>query len=82
MVKVRYFGNLAQKTQIKEELFDATNINALLKLIKSKYGSDIFKIAKTSHIVINNENAAANGGFKAKLQNDDTIKFLPICGGG
>ncbi len=82
MIKVRYFGNLAQKVETKEEDFEAKNINALLKNIKSKHGDEIFQIAKTSHIIINEENAAFKGGFKAKLNSGDTVKFLPICGGG
>ncbi len=82
MIKVRYFGNLAQRTELKEETYDVKNVNELLKEIKTKYGEEIFKIAKTSHIIINEENAAFKGGFKAKLIEGDTVKFLPICGGG
>ncbi len=82
MVKVRYFGNLVQRIETKEETYEAKNINQLLKAIKAKHGEEIYKIAKTSHIIINEENAAFNGGFKAKLTEGDTVKFLPICGGG
>lgn len=82
MVKVRYFGNLAHQTNLKEEFFEANSMKSLLKAIKVKYGSEVHKNAKASLIVINENNAADTGGFNAKLKDDDTVKFLPICGGG
>lgn len=82
MIKVIYFGNLAQKTRTKEDTFEAKSLNQLLGKIKTKYGKEIYKDAKTSHIIINEDNAAFVGGFASKLQDGDSIKFLPICAGG
>ncbi|MFV0440880.1 MAG: MoaD/ThiS family protein [Lachnospirales bacterium] len=82
MVRARYFGILAQKIGKKEEDFQVTDVSDILKMIKKEYGKEIHKIAKTSHIVVNEENAAYLKGFKTKLCDGDVVRFLPICGGG
>lgn len=82
MIKARYFGNLAHKTKVKEEFFNVENISELLTEIKKKYGKEIHGIAKSSYIIVNEENAANLKGYKTKLVSGDVVRLLPICGGG
>ncbi len=82
MAKVIYFGNLKKLTETKEENLDGEDIKAVLKAIKDKYGKETYKIAKTSHIVVNEENASSLSGFKTKIGAEDIVRFLPVCGGG
>ena len=82
VVKVVYFGSLAQLTGKKEETVDASTVSKVLRYLKKSYGVETYKQAKTSHIIVNGENAALRGGFGMRLQEKDVVRFLPICGGG
>ncbi len=79
---VKYYGNLVRRTNCKEEDLTADNVKDLLAVVKEKHGDEVFKIAKVSHILINDANARSMNGFKTKLEKDDIVKFLPVCGGG
>ncbi len=79
---VRYYGNLVKRTNCKEEELFADNVKDLLNVVKEKHGDEVFKIAKVSHILVNDMNARSISGFKTKLEKDDVVKFLPVCGGG
>ncbi len=81
-MKVKYYAKLAKMAKKKEERIEAKNVKKLLSEIEKKYGKDAYKIAKTSHILINDETCASMGGFKAKLTSNDIVRFLPVCGGG
>ncbi len=81
-MQVKYYGNLINKTNCKEEEVFAESIKDLLSVIRKKYGDEAFKIAKVSHILVNDSNARSMAGFKTKLEASDTVKFLPVCGGG
>ncbi len=82
MAKVVYFGRLKKLTGEKEEILSGDDIKGLLKSIKEKHGEEIYKMAKSSHIIVNEENATTLAGFKTKLDSEDMVKFLPVCGGG
>ncbi len=79
---VKYYGNLVRRTNCKEEDLKADNIKDLLLAVKEKHGDEVFKIAKVSHILVNDTNARSMAGFKTKLEASDIVKFLPVCGGG
>ncbi len=79
---VKYYAKLARIAGKKEENIEAKSIKNLLSIISKKYGSDAYKFAKTSHIIVNDETAASLGGFNTKLSDSDVVLFLPVCGGG
>lgn len=82
VVKVRYYGALARKTGTAVEQLEGESVNAVLKAIKKRYGSEAYKAAKASHILVNEENAGMYGGYSMKLQDGDEVIFFPVCGGG
>ncbi len=82
MLKVKYYGLLSSKIDKKEDVFEATTVNELLKEIKRKYNIEVYKIAKSSLILINDQNAGKLKGYKTKLKSGDIIKILPVCAGG
>ncbi len=82
MASVIYAGILKQKTGVKTEEIDGVDLVTLLKNIKKQYNSEIYKLAKSSLILVNEVNAGNINGYKTKLTKDDIVKFLPVCGGG
>ncbi len=82
MANVVYFGRLKKLTGEKEEKLGGTDVKDLLKSIKGKHGDEVYNMAKSSHIIVNEENATTLAGFKTKLDAEDIVKFLPVCGGG
>lgn len=82
MITVRYYGKLSRKTGTGEECLEAGTLSQLLKEIKRRYGTEVYKEARRSNIVVNGENAGSRGGYALKLNSGDTVLFLPICGGG
>ncbi len=79
---IKYYAKLAKITGKKEEKLEASSVKKLLSEIDKMYGKEAYKIAKTCHIVINEDTCASLGGFKAKLSSSDIVRFLPVCGGG
>ncbi len=81
-MQIKYYGNLVRRTNCKEEELNASDVKELLNAVKERHGDEVFKIAKVSHILVNDTNARSINGFKTKLEKDDIVKFLPVCGGG
>ncbi len=82
MAQVIYVGLLVRKAGTKTENFSAKNVKELLKLIEQKHGKEIYKMAKSSNILVNEKDAGNIDGYKTRLIDTDIVKFLPICGGG
>ncbi len=67
-MQVKYYGNLVRRTNCKEEDLSADNVKDLLAAVKDRHGDEVFKIAKVSHILVNDTNARSLNGFKTKLE--------------
>ena len=81
-VTVKYRGYLPTLTKIAEEQIEAAAVKDVLSHIKTDFGSEAAKKAKTMLIVVNGESILQKEHFKTVLQNGDEVSFLPICGGG
>ncbi len=81
-MQVKYYGNLVRIANCKEEVLDASDVKELLSVIRTRHGDEVFKNAKSSHILVNDTNARSIDGYKTKLSKEDIVKFLPVCGGG
>lgn len=64
------------------ELLEGGSVSAVLKEIKKRHGPEACKAAKTSHILVNGENAGLYGGYGMKVKDGDEVTFFPVCGGG
>ncbi len=82
MVRVKYIGKMSKFTNVKEEEFTVNNLKELLEALKKMYGKEVYKIAKGSNIVINEQFAGDINGFNTKLNDGDIVKFFPVCCGG
>ena len=81
-VTVKYRGHLAELTRIAAEQIDAATVKDALRHIKTQFGAEAVKNAKSMLIVINGESILQLDHFKTALKEGDEISFLPICGGG
>ncbi len=82
MASVIYAGILKQKTGVKNEEIEGNDLASLLKNIKKKYNNEVYRLAKSSLILVNEVSAGNINGYKTKLSKEDIVKFLPVCGGG
>ena len=81
-VTVRYRGALSDVTGVEEEDFNANTVRDILKHIKTNYGADAEKKAKSMLIAIDGESMLLRDGFATVLADGEVVQFLPICGGG
>jgi len=81
-ITVHYRSPLKELTGTDKESLDATVVKDVLKHIKTKYGADTQKQAKSMLIAIDGDSILLHKGFATQLQPGETVQFLPICGGG
>jgi MoaD family protein len=81
-ITVRYRAHLAALTAIAAEQIDAATVKDVLRHIKTRFGTEAEKLAKTMLIAVNGESILHLARFKTALQDGDEVSFLPICGGG
>ena len=81
-VTVKYRAHLATLTKIAAEQIEAATVKDILRHIKTGFGAEAEKLAKTMLIVVNGESILQLAHFKTALQEGDEVSFLPICGGG
>ena len=81
-VSVKYRSHLAALTKTAEESVEAATVKDVLRHIKSHFGAEAEKQAKTALIVVNGQSILHLALFKTALKDGDEVSFLPICGGG
>ena len=81
-VTVKYRSHLAELTKTAVESFEAATVKDVLRHIKTQFGADTEKQAKTMLIVVNGQSVLHLAHFKTALKDGDEVSFLPICGGG
>jgi len=81
-VTVKYRSHLAEITRAAVESLEAATVKDVLKHIKTQFGAEAEKQAKTMIIVVNGHNVLHLAHFKTALKDGDEVSFLPICGGG
>ena len=81
-ITIKYRGQLALLTGTPEEIFEAKNVEGVLKTIRERHGREAEKTARTMLIALNGESILLLKGYKTKLEEGDTISFFPLCAGG
>ena len=79
---VRYRGPIRELTSVAEETLDVAAVRDILAHIKTSYGAQAQKKAKTMLIAVDGESILLRKAFATKLKDGETVQFLPICGGG
>ena len=82
MKTIRYYAPLRAAVQKEQEETDAVNIRDVLDEIRTRYGKEAEKLAKSALIVVNDVSINLFDGKKTVLKDGDVIGFLPLCGGG
>jgi MoaD family protein len=81
-ITVKYRARLATLTNVAEEQIEAVTAKDVLQHIKTQYGAETEKKAKTMLIVVNGESILLLSRYKTALHDGDVVSFLPICCGG
>ena len=81
-VNVKYRSHLAELTKAAGESVEAATVKDVLRHIKTRFGADAEKLAKTMIIAVNGQSVLHLALFKTALKDGDEVSFLPICGGG
>ena len=82
MKTIRYYAPLRAAVQKEQEETDAATIRDVLDEIRTRYGKEAEKLAKSALIVVNDVSINLFDGKKTVLKDGDVIGFLPLCGGG
>ena len=82
MKTIRYYAPLRAAVQKEQEETSAATIRDVLDDIRTRYGKEAEKLAKSSLIVVNDVSINLIDGKKTVLHDGDVIGFLPLCGGG
>lgn len=82
MKTIRYYAPLRAAVQKEQEETDAATIRDVLDEIRTRYGKEAEKLAKSALIVVNDVSINLYDGKKTVLKDSDVIGFLPLCGGG
>lgn len=82
MAELKYHGDMKSLTGKASENCNAKDIKEVFTYLKAAYGKPCEKEAKKMLIVINGTSIQLKEGFKTKLDDNDTVSFLPVCGGG
>lgn len=82
MKTIRYYAPLRGVVKKEIETTEAHTVHEVLEQIKSNYGKDAYKAAKSSLIVVNDVSIGLFDGKKTALHDGDVVGFLPLCGGG
>lgn len=82
MARIRYYPPVSGLVGREEDAAEAANVRAVLAYIQKTYGRAAEKAAKSSLIVVNDVSIGLYQGFDTVLKADNTVGFLPLCGGG
>lgn len=82
MKTIRYFAPVRGIVHKETEETDLGTIRDVLDYIKTAYGKEAHKAAKSSLIVVNDVSIGLLQGKKTALKDGDVVGFLPLCGGG
>ena len=81
-VRVKYRGRLASATGAAEEIYDAKDVEGLLRSIRKRHGRETERAARAMLITLNGESILLLQRYKTALSAGDTVSFFPICAGG
>jgi len=81
-ITVKYRAHLAALAKTEKDSIGAANVKDVLRHIKTHFGGEAEKLAKTMLIVVNGQSILKLERFKTVLKDGDEVSFLPICGGG
>ena len=82
MAKLHYYAPLRGVIGHEEDEADVRTAGDALRYVRSAYGKDAYKSAKSALIVVNGVSIEQYQGMKTRVQPGDTVGFLPLCGGG
>ncbi len=82
MALIKYHGDMLTLTGKECEEINAESVNDVIAAIKKSYGSKTAKAAKRMLIVVDGTGILLLDGYKTKLNDKNTLSFLPVCGGG
>ena len=82
MAYLKYYGELRELTGAEQETYPGDDIKECLKHIKTDYGKEAYAEAKRSLITVNGKGILNTGNYRTRIQDQDEIRFLPLCGGG
>ena len=82
MVKVKYRGHLAALTGMAEESLQAADVNAVLEIIRSRYGRKAEKTARAMLIALNGKSIQLLKQYKTAIIEGDVLNFFPLSAGG
>jgi MoaD family protein len=82
MKTIRYYAPLRGIVKKETEETQAASVGDVLQQIKTDYGREAYKAAKSALIVVNDVSIGLYDGKKTALNDGDVVGFLPLCGGG
>ena len=82
MKTIRYYAPIRGIVKKESEPTEANTVAEVISYIRSAYGKQARKAAKSSLIVVNDVSIGLMNGKKTALNDGDVIGFLPLCGGG
>ncbi len=82
MKTIRYYAPLRGIVKKESDETEAQTVGDVLGQIKTTYGKQAYKAAKSSLIVVNDVSIGLYDGKKTALKDGDVVGFLPLCGGG
>ena len=82
MAEVQYYAQVRATVRKETETVDASTVAEVLSAIRKTYGKAAEKQAKASLIAVNDISINLLDGMKTRIGPDDTVSFLPVCGGG
>lgn len=82
MKTIRYYAPIRAIVKKETEQTELGSVKEVLEYIKLTYGKEAYTVAKSALIVVNDVSIGLYQGTKTILSDEDTIGFLPVCGGG
>ncbi|MEG1523685.1 MAG: MoaD/ThiS family protein [Clostridia bacterium] len=82
MAMIKYYAPMRSIVGMETETVAAASIAEVLTHIKTAHGKEAYKAAKSALIVVNDVSIGLYRGKKTALKKQDTVGFLPLCGGG
>ena len=79
---IKYRANLFAITKKESESITALKVKDVMRHIKTQFGSNAEKLAKSMLIAVNGRSILMLKHFNTILKDGDEVNFLPICGGG
>ena len=81
-VTVKYRGHLSVLTGAAEEVYEAADVEAVLRALRRRYGREAEKSARAMLIALNGESILLLKRYKTALKEGDVVNFFPLCAGG